>query len=202
MLMFSYSIIPLLIHHCYSLPFTIWMYYYVSMCVGLVGLVRRQHSGNQNSPEQGLGQEQQGSPSGSGPTHQGNYSPSYGSSRGGGDNGSGGGSSIFAGLGTNHHRRGLLSSIGNYTAIPLRYYPFFVLYLFNMIFFCSNNYLSFCYFSSIGQYNNKIILFISTYLLAFVNTTLTLLLLNLSIDMQYDGGHQPADKGYIDASSQ
>ena len=141
------------------------------MCIGLVGLVRRQHSGNQNSPEQGLGQEQPGSPSGS--AYQGNYSPSYGSSRGGGDNGSGnggGGSSIFAGLGTNHHRRGLLSSIGNYTAIPLRYYPFFHPLFSNP----SNHQLSFfCLFCSFGN---------STILTFF-------LLLNLSLDMQYDGRH-------------
>ena len=94
------------------------------MYIGLVGLVRRQHSGNQNSPDQGLGQEP-----GAGP---GPHSPSYGrhsSVRGddnGVGNGTGNGSSIFAGLGTNHHRRGLLSSIGTYTAaIPLRYYPLF-----------------------------------------------------------------------------
>jgi len=93
--------------------------------IGLVGLVRRQHSGNQNSSDQGLGQEPGAGPGPhSGPSY-GRHSSARGDDNGVG-NGTGNGSSIFAGLGTNHHRRGLLSSIGTYTAaIPLRYYPLF-----------------------------------------------------------------------------
>ena len=106
------------------------------LCSGLVGLVRRQNSGNQYPSDQGPGQEPgtgTGLAQGQGQGHHGNYSPSSpmnGSGRGGsgngGSGGNGGGSgggngcSFFAGLGTNHHRRGMLSSIGTYTSIPLR----------------------------------------------------------------------------------
>ena len=83
------------------------------MYLGLVGLVRRQHS---YPPDQGSGQEP-------GQGHNGgNFSPSYGnnnSGSAGGGGGAAGSSSIFGN--SNRHRRGLLSSIGTYTAIPLRY---------------------------------------------------------------------------------